>query len=280
MSLCNEYGIYVVDEGNIEAHGVEGEIPGNKEIWKNACFDRINSLVERDKNNPSVLIWSLGNESGGGSVFRDLYNYVSLRDGTRVIHYEGERDEYYASDVVSKMYVKIDDIEKQSKYMYHKPYILCEYAHSMGNSGGSLDKYIEKFESIDNVQGGFIWDFIDQGIYRDVPDMGIFINSHSIFHGDFEGYIENGYKDKGYRGCIFYDNVSNLKFDEFTIDLKVKPSVYEGEGCVYLKKGNEFGLREIMNYDKSNNRAVEFYVRDNSGIFETIVFITPKDWVN
>lgn len=280
ISLCNEYGIYVVDEGNIEAHGVEGEIPGNKEIWKNACFDRINSLVERDKNNPSVLIWSLGNESGGGSVFRDLYNYVSLRDGTRVIHYEGERDEYYASDVVSKMYVKIDDIEKQSKYMYHKPYILCEYAHSMGNSGGSLDKYIEKFESIDNVQGGFIWDFIDQGIYRDVPDMGIFINSHSIFHGDFEGYIENGYKDKGYRGCIFYDNVSNLKFDEFTIDLKVKPSVYEGEGCVYLKKGNEFGLREIMNYDKSNNRAVEFYVRDNSGIFETIVFITPKDWVN
>ncbi|BAK80685.1 glycoside hydrolase family 2 TIM barrel-domain containing protein [Candidatus Arthromitus sp. SFB-rat-Yit] len=280
ISLCNEYGVYVIDEGNIEAHGVEGEIPGDKEIWRGACFDRINSLVERDKNNPSVLIWSLGNESGGGSIFRDLYNYVNLRDGSRIIHYEGERDKYYASDVVSKMYVRINDIEKQSKYIPNKPYILCEYAHSMGNSGGSLDKYIEKFESIDNVQGGFIWDFIDQGVYRETPCIGTFITPCNMFHGEFEGYIEDGYKGNGYKGVILYDNTKNLKFDEFTIDLKVKPSIYEGEGCVYLKKGNEFGVREITNYNKSNNRVVEFYVRDNSGIFDTIIFITPEDWVN
>lgn len=280
ISLCNEYGIYLIDEANIEAHGVEGEIPGDKDIWSGACFDRVISMVERDKNNPSILIWSLGNESGGGSIFKDLYSYVKNRDSTRLVHYEGERDFYYASDIVSKMYVKVDDIEEQSNYIKSKPYILCEYAHSMGNSGGGLKRYMDKFESLDNVQGGFIWDFIDQGVYRDTPSIGIFSNIGDILQGDFEGYIRDGYRGNGFNGSIIYNGSQNIKFNEFTIDLRVKPSVYEGEGCIYLKKGNEFGLREVMNYNNSNNRVIELYIRGNSGIYETIVFITPEDWEN
>ncbi len=276
LSLCNEYGLYVIDEASIEAHGVEGEIPGDKEIWRGACFDRIKSLIERDKNNPSVLIWSIGNESGGGSIFKDIYSYVKNRDPKRLVHYEGEKDFYYASDIVSKMYVKSSDIEVESNYIKEKPYILCEYAHSMGNSGGNLHKYMEKFESLDNVQGGFIWDFIDQGIYKERPSMGSFYEG--IFSSDFEGYIKEGYRKKGFSGCILYNGSENISFDEFTIDLMVKPSIYEGEGCVYLKKGNEFGIVEISNYNKTNNKAVEFYVRDISGAYETIVFLTPDNW--
>lgn len=280
VSLCNEYGVYLIDEANIEAHGVEGEIPGNNEIWKAPCLDRVMSLIERDKNNPCVLIWSLGNESGGGSVFKYIYDYVKERDKTRLVHYEGERDEYYASDIVSKMYVKIEDIEKQSRYMKNKPYILCEYAHSMGNSGGSLNKYIEKFESIDNVQGGFIWDFIDQGIYKDSPKVGVLNNSLMLFDGKFEGYLKEGYRGKGYSGVIFYDELKYVKLNEFTIDLKVKPSVYEGEGCIYFKKGYEFGIQEVTNYRNSNNRVVEFFIRDNSQRVESIVFIVPENWAD
>lgn len=280
ISLCNEFGIYLIDEANIEAHGVEGEIPGDKGLWAPSCFDRIVSMIERDKNNPSVLMWSLGNESGGGSIFRELYSYVKNRDTTRLVHYEGERDFYYASDVVSKMYVRVDDIEDESKYIKNKPYILCEYAHSMGNSGGGLKRYMDKFESLDNVQGGFIWDFIDQGVYKETPSVGVFSNIGDILQGDFEGYIRPGYRGNGFSGSIVYGGSSNIKFSEFTIDLKVKPSVYEGEGCIYLKKGHEFGLREVMNYNNSNNRALELYVRDNSGIYETIVYITPDEWEN
>lgn len=279
VALCNEYGIYLIDEANIEAHGVEGEIPGDNQIWKAPCLDRIMSLIERDKNNPSVLIWSIGNESGGGSVFKEIYDYVKLRDKTRLVHYEGERDNYYASDIVSKMYVKIDEIEAQSKYIKDKPYILCEYAHSMGNSGGSLSKYLEKFELIDNVQGGFIWDFIDQGIYRESPELGIMGNFLNFFQGKFEGYIKEGYRKAGYSGVILYDDFKNVNFKNgFTLDLKVKPSVYEGEGCIYFKKGNEVILREISNYKNSNNRVVEFLIKANSGAFNSIVFIVPPNW--
>ncbi len=278
INLCNEYGLYVIDEANIEAHGVEGEIPGNNYLWKSPCMDRIRSLIERDKNDPCVLIWSLGNESGGGKIFKELYDFVKERDPSRVVHYEGERDEYYASDIVSKMYVKIDDIEKQSRYIPSKPYILCEYAHSMGNSCGSLDKYMEKFESIPNVHGGFIWDFIDQGIYRESPKVGKIGASTSLFQGKFEGYFKEGFKKNGYSGVILYEDFKNAKFKEFTIDLRVKPSVYEGEGCIYLKKGNEFGIKEVMNYKNSSNRVIEFYIRDNSQIYDSIVYIVPNNW--
>lgn len=277
VALCNEYGVYLIDEANIEAHGVEGEIPGNNDLWKTPCLDRVMSLMERDKNNPSVLIWSLGNESGGGKVFREIYDYVKQRDKTRLVHYEG--DNYYSSDIVSEMYVKIDDIETKSKKIKDRPYILCEYVHSMGNSGGSLNKYIEKFEQIDNVQGGFIWDFIDQGIYRDAPKVGIINNFFTFFQGKFEGYIREGFRKEGYSGVILYEDFKNVNLQNgFTVDIKVNASVYEGEGCVYFKKGNEFILREVCNYQNSNNRVVEFLVRTNSGAFNSIAFIVPPDW--
>ncbi len=280
VSLCNEYGVYLIDEANLEAHGVEGEIPGNNEIWRAPCLDRVMSLVERDKNNPCVLIWSLGNESGGGEIFKYLYNYVKNRDKTRIVHYEGEHDEYYASDIVSKMYVKIDDIKPQSEYMKGKPYVLCEYAHSMGNSGGSLSKYIEKFENIENVQGGFIWDFIDQSIYKDTPKIGKLSSSSNFFEGRFEGYIKEGYRGNGYSGSIVYDEFKYVKLNEFTLSFKVKPSVYEGEGCIYFKKGNEFVVREITNYKNSNNRVLEFFIRDNSYDVASIVHIVPENWID
>ncbi len=159
--LCDEYGIYVIDETNLETHGARDEIPTGNPDWTDNCIDRARSMVERDKNHPSVLIWSLGNEAGSGSNFEAMANWIRAADSTRLVHYEG--DSQYA-DMTSYMYAGVGNIENYGQSGNQKPLILCEYAHAMGNSVGNLFKYWEMFETYDNLQGGFIWDFVDQAL--------------------------------------------------------------------------------------------------------------------
>jgi beta-galactosidase len=174
--LCDRYGLYVIDETNLETHGTwmvmgglknggADAIPGDKPEWRGAVFDRAASMLERDKNHPCVLFWSCGNESFGGSVLRDLAAWFRGRDNTRLVHYEGiANDPRYpeTSDVVSRMYAKPQDIEAYLKTKPQKPFLSCEYAHSMGNSLGNLQLYTELAEKYEQYQGGFIWDFLDQ----------------------------------------------------------------------------------------------------------------------
>ncbi|MCL2034364.1 MAG: DUF4981 domain-containing protein [Oscillospiraceae bacterium] len=178
--LCDKYGLYVIDEANLESHGcwdmvVSGDrdlsyaLPGDNPDWRDIVIDRVDSVFERDKNHPSVLIWSCGNESLGGKNVLDMSNRFRELDSTRLVHYEGVHfDPRYpeTTDMYSQMYTAAKDVEEYLKKNRDKPFILCEYVHTMGNSGGAMHKYIELMSRDPLYQGGFIWDFIDQSIAK------------------------------------------------------------------------------------------------------------------
>lgn len=165
--LCDQYGIYVVDEANIESHGMGyGERSLAKDpTWKEAHVDRIKRMVERDKNHPSVVIWSMGNEAGDGVNFAAGYKWIHERDKSRPVHYEraglGPN-----TDIYCPMYASIERIEKYASEKQERPLILCEYAHAMGNSTGNFQDYWDVIEKYDHLQGGFIWDWVDQGLVK------------------------------------------------------------------------------------------------------------------
>jgi beta-galactosidase len=162
--LCDEYGLYVVDEANIESHGM-GYGPrslAKDPAWGPAHLDRIVRMVERDKNHPSVIIWSLGNEAGDGVNFENAYAWLKKRDPSRPVQYE--RAELRAhTDIYCPMYASIEAMVKYASVKQSRPLIQCEYAHSMGNSTGNLQDYWDAIESHGQLQGGFIWDWVDQG---------------------------------------------------------------------------------------------------------------------
>ncbi|MDL4843226.1 glycoside hydrolase family 2 TIM barrel-domain containing protein [Aquibacillus sp. LR5S19] len=176
--LCDEYGLYVIDEMNLETHGswqkmgaVEPSwnIPGNKKEWENIVIDRAISMYERDKNHPSIIIWSCGNESYAGEVILNVSNYFRSVDPSRLVHYEGvfyDRDYNATSDMESRMYAKPADIERYLNDNPEKPYISCEYMHAMGNSLGGMYKYTDLENKFPMYQGGFIWDYIDQSLIK------------------------------------------------------------------------------------------------------------------
>ncbi len=169
--LCDKYGLYVIDEANIESHGYgykPDETLGNKPEWKQSHLERIIAMVERDKNHPSVIIWSMGNEAGDGICFEAASEWIHKRDKSRPVHYEraGQRPHV---DIVSPMYSTVGWIIKYAEKKPQRPLILCEYSHAMGNSNGSLFKYWEAFKKYPELQGGFIWDWVDQGLEKTAP---------------------------------------------------------------------------------------------------------------
>ena len=168
--LCDKYGLYVIDEANIESHGMEYHKEGFKMLtdndgWTQAFMDRAQRMVERDKNHPSIITWSMGNESGDGKNFVSVYNWIKKKDTTRPVQYEPAFCEDH-TDMVVPMYKNIDFISEFAKKNDPRPLILCEYAHAMGNSVGNLQDYWDVMESYENLQGGFIWDWVDQVFAR------------------------------------------------------------------------------------------------------------------
>ncbi len=177
--LCDIYGLYVVAETNIESHGtwasvtgseMEASIPGDNPMWLPSALDRAKSNYESFKNHPSVLIWSVGNESGGGKVLAEVASYFRNTDKSRLVQYEGvSKDRQYSdetSDIESQMYTPVEEIRHFLRRGNDKPLILCEYSHSMGNSNGDIMDYIRLEREEKQYQGGFIWDFIDQMLYN------------------------------------------------------------------------------------------------------------------
>lgn len=176
--LCDMYGLYVIDETNLETHGtwdcilkgmedIEFAVPGNRPEFQQLVLDRAKSLYERDKNHPCILIWSCGNESFGGKDIYEMTKYFRNADETRLVHYEGvHNDRRYndSTDIESSMYEPVDAIREFLKENRERPYINCEYTHSMGNSNGAMSKYTEYAYEEPLFQGGFIWDYIDQSI--------------------------------------------------------------------------------------------------------------------
>lgn len=197
--LCDEYGLYVIAETNLETHGTwarlrtpepdEHVVPGDDLKWLPAVLDRARSNYESFKNHPSVVMWSLGNESYGGLVLKKMADYFHYLDATRPVHYEGVSCDgrYFeqSSDVNSRMYTYPEDVEAYLKKNPERPFILCEYCHAMGNSLGDISSYIRLEREYENYQGGFIWDFIDQTLKVDGRicyggDLGDRPNDHSF----------------------------------------------------------------------------------------------------
>lgn len=207
--LCDEYGIYLIDETNLESHGTWQKmgacepsinVPASLPEWKEACLDRARSMYERDKNHASVLIWSCGNESYCGDDIAAMADYFHEVDKTRLVHYEGvvwNRKYDHITDMESRMYAKPDEVEEYLKQNTGKPYISCEYMHVMGNSLGGMKLYTDLEDKYEAYQGGFIWDYIDQSLYKD----GVL-----VYGGDFDdrasdyGFCTNGivYADRTY----------------------------------------------------------------------------------
>lgn len=212
--LCDELGLYVIDENNMESHGMwdmlwQGRIgkeemfPGYRKDWEPLLLDRVRSMVARDRNHPCVLIWSCGNESLTGSVILEMSREMKRLDPTRPVHYEGDMHMPEAdrireiTDIESEMYTPAAKIREYLKTHREKPFILCEYTHSMGNSNGAMHKYTELAYEEERYQGGFIWDFIDQalvsrdrfgreallygGDWGDRPHDGIFCGNGIVF---------------------------------------------------------------------------------------------------
>lgn len=179
-ALCDEYGLYLIDECNMETHGmwdmvgrgvwpIEKALPGDRQEWKDLLLDRVNSMYQRDKNHPSIIIWSCGNESFGGSVIYEMSKLFHALDDTRLVHYEGVcNDRRYndTSDMESRMYPSAAYVKDFLQKDRSKPYLLCEYTHAMGNSCGGMHKYTDLTDEEPLFQGGFIWDYIDQSIYH------------------------------------------------------------------------------------------------------------------
>lgn len=213
--LCDEYGLYVMEETDLETHGFEplGNISrlSDDPAWKEAYVDRVRRMVERDKNHPSVIFWSLGNESGFGCNFRAMSEWCKANDSTRLVHYEEDR-EAEVCDVVSTMYSSVEKMEGFGQMEDHpKPHILCEFAHAMGNGPGGLRAYFDVFDKYRRLQGGFVWEWIDHGLSRKSAD---------------------GKEDYAYGGD--YGDVPNNS--NFVIDGLIRPDRTPSPGLIEYKK--------------------------------------------
>ncbi len=253
--LCDEYGLYMIAENNLESHGswdaVEQgldephmAVPENHEEWMGAMLDRVNSCYQRDKNHPSILIWSCGNESYGGKVIYEMSQLFRKLDPHRLVHYEGVfHDRRYndTSDMESQMYPSAEAIQSFLKEHTDKPFICCEYTHAMGNSCGGMHKYTDLTDTQPRYQGGFIWDYIDQSILK----KDRYGKEFQAYGGDFgerptdynfsgNGIVYGGKRDaspKMQEVKYNYQNIS-IRFDTdtFTVvnkNLFVNTDVYE-----------------------------------------------------
>jgi len=260
--LCDEYGIYLIAETNLESHGTWQKmgacepsinVPASLPEWKKACLDRARSMYERDKNHASVLIWSCGNESYCGDDIAAMADYFHEVDSTRLVHYEGvvwNRKYDHITDMESRMYAKPCDVEEYLKQNTGKPYISCEYMHAMGNSLGGMKLYTDLEDKYEAYQGGFIWDYIDQSLYKD----GVL-----VYGGDFDdrasdyGFCTNGivYADRTYSPKVveakqLYSNI-RMSISDRVITIENRNLFVGTEGYIFkvtLEKEGEILVAE------------------------------------
>ncbi|WP_422449137.1 glycoside hydrolase family 2 TIM barrel-domain containing protein [Thermoanaerobacterium sp. DL9XJH110] len=281
--LCDEYGIYLIDEANLESHGASGTLPKSDPKWTAACIDRMRSMVERDKNHPSVLIWSLGNEAGNGDNFGAMADWARQADPTRLIHYEG--DNRWA-DVESRMYSSVEYVESYGKSGNQKPFILCEYAHAMGNSVGNLYQYWDVMEKYPNLQGAFIWDWVDQALRWPTPvKKSLFDKSTNQFKAEMFGELQDGKEGKALKGYALLPNepALNITGKALTLEAWVKPEITNTDNVIIAKGDSQFALKYTSNYLGQNRSVIEFYIYDKDipgqwTQWVAAVTDVPTDW--
>ncbi len=247
--LCDRYGLYVIDETNLETHGtwqidekyfdLEKVLPNDCEDYRLAVLDRARSMFERDKNHASILIWSCGNESYGGKTLFEMTEYFRDVDDSRLVHYEGIfSDNRYpnTSDIESQMYTPAAKVREFLQTHRDKPMILCEYAHAMGNSNGAIYKYTDLTREDPLYQGGFIWDFVDQAILKD---------GKLYYGGDF-GERPSDFDFCG-NGIVFADRSLTPKMQE--VRYVYQPFYFEFNDDDTVTIQNQFLFTDLAEYD-------------------------------
>lgn len=241
--LCDIYGLYVIDEVNLETHGTwmknggdfpdEYTLPDGHPQWQGAVLQRAANMLQRDKNHPAIIIWSCGNESFGGETIFKMHEYFHKADASRLVHYEGlfhDRRFNASSDMESQMYTHVADIKKFLAEHRDKPFICCEYTHSMGNSNGGMSKYTDLTEEDELYQGGFIWDYVDQAIAGK--------DSHgedALFYGGDFGDRPSDYNFSG-NGIVFADRSITPKMEEVKFNYQNFSLYPEAKGVKIVNK--------------------------------------------
>lgn len=286
--LCDQYGIYVIDEANVESHGVSGSVPKNDMArWGANCIDRMTSMVERDKNFPSVIMWSLGNEAGGGTVFGEMRKATLAMDNTRPIHYFGSAEEH--SDNRASTYPSVDgkfpgrvSLPAIATDNNPKPYFAHEFAHSMGNSTGNLQEYVDIFEKYDKLIGGCIWDWVDQSIKIPLNnnDSQLLVdNSPFKVNTPYTGRLVAG---KGGNGVLNgyvtlpADATEDTQTGSLTLDAMVYPEKATNVYNSIVTKGNEQITMQYLNNDKGRT-GIELCYKSGT-IWQAALAPVPADW--
>lgn len=247
--LCDEYGLYMIAENNLESHGswdaaMHGSVPkdtivpGDNMDWEPMMLDRVNSCYQRDKNHPAVLIWSVGNESYGGKVIFDMSKKFRALDPYRLVHYEGifnDRRYEATSDMESQMYTSVENVKKFLAEHKEKPFIMCEYTHAMGNSCGAMHKYTDLTDTEPRYQGGFIWDYIDQSILK----KDRYGKDFQAYGGDFlERPTDYNFSGNGI--CYGGDRDPSPKMQEVKFNYQNISILFEKEGKFTVVNKNLF----------------------------------------
>ncbi|TDC77929.1 glycoside hydrolase family 2 TIM barrel-domain containing protein [Streptomyces hainanensis] len=243
LELADEYGLYVVDEANLETHGVNDQYPGDHPEWTEACLFRARNMVHRDRNHASVVIWSLGNESGVGSTFDAMHDWIHATDPTRVIQYEWDnRPE--VSDIRSQMYARPWEVEERAlDTADRRPFVLIEYSHAMGNSSGNLRKYWDVIRRHDVLQGGWIWDFADQALRWPTPSRKRLTETGP---GALTGELATAAgvtAGKGLSGGVFFPHDSSLDITgSLTLEAWITPGPPFGYQRILAKGDTQYAL--------------------------------------
>ncbi|MFH0520694.1 glycoside hydrolase family 2 TIM barrel-domain containing protein [Streptomyces sp. M41] len=272
LELADAYGLYLVDETNLETHGIRDEYPGNHAEWTEACVARAQNMVHRDKNHASVVIWSLGNEAGGGSTFSTMYDWIRSYDPTRVIQYEGD-DRPGTSDIRSEMYDSPSRVEARAKDTGDtRPYVMIEYSHGMGNSNGNFKKYWDLVRRHDVLQGGWIWDFADQALEWPTPTRKRFTESGpAALHGEILAPAGTFSRDKGLSGGTVFARDPRLDLTgSLTLEAWVTPHVTGYHQPILAKGDTQYAL-------KQTDDRLEFFIHDG-GQWITASWPLPDDW--
>jgi len=240
--LCDRHGLYVVDESNLESHGVNGILPKSNPQWREVSLDRLNSLIQRDKNHPCVIFWSLANESGSGENFLIMRDYAHRMDSTRLVHYEGYNQ---AGDVHSRMYATVERIIQYGKEKNDKPLFLCEYALGNGNSCGNLQEYWQAIEAYPSLIGGCIWDWADQGLLKKDENGRMYY----AYAGDYEPPEHPTDANFAFCGLLFSDRSPTPKLWEVK-----KVYQYIAMEAVDVKRGlfrlrNKYDVTDLSAFD-------------------------------
>lgn len=289
--LCDEYGMYVMDEANIEAHHYMHKIPGDDfETWGAMHIDRMNSMIQRDKNFPSVVIWSMGNESGSGSVFQRIYDFTKSEDSTRPVHYFNSRGDGSAdyTDNRSTTYPTAHT-EKQAGRLSlpqigtdsdPKPYFTHEYAHSMGNSTGNLQEFVDCFEQYGKLMGGALWDWVDQSLYTEKKGGSILYLKDSGpngLHAKYEGNLAATSTDSALSGNMLLPQ--HAEFDgngSFTVSAQVKQTGENSSGydCIAAKGNEQFTMQYLK-----DKKGIEFCFKSSNKWYSAEAPV-PENWLN